>query len=145
MINYHQDNSINLLHLAKFTYNNTYCSSFGHTCHFLWTMDDTYRFNTLAMGRKNNLVVKDFIERSPTTWTISYYWWNIPNYISIITFEINENLPNIRCFNSWTLFMNLQFLGDIFSHLHYLKWMVKKILKWKKSWIRKFLVNIWNA
>lgn len=51
------------------------------TLHSLWSMDETYRFNTLAMGRIINSVVKDFIEKSPTTWTISYYWWNKPSFI----------------------------------------------------------------
>ncbi len=115
------------------------------TLHFLWTMDDTYTFNTLAMGRRNDLVVKDFIERSPTTWTISYYWWNKPSYISIITFEINENLPNIRCFNSWTFswIYNSWETYSITSTTWNGWW--RKIWSWKKSWIRKFLVNIWNA
>jgi len=40
MINYHQDDGVDLLPLAKFAHNNTYHSSFSQIP-FLQTMDDT--------------------------------------------------------------------------------------------------------
>ncbi len=62
MINYHQDDWVNLLPLFDFANNNTYHSSLDHIPFFV-NYGQHLRFNTLAMGRMNNLAIEDFIKR----------------------------------------------------------------------------------
>jgi hypothetical protein len=68
-----------------------------------------------------------------TTWKNSYYWSNKPNYISIIIFEINENLSNIP-YSSFRTFSWIYHLWET-----YLTTFINWNRHWKKNEVAKIL------
>jgi hypothetical protein len=63
MINYHQDDWVDLFPLREFVYNNIYHSSLGHIPFFA-NYEKYPSFDTLVKGRMNNSTTKDFIKKS---------------------------------------------------------------------------------
>jgi hypothetical protein len=63
MINYHQDDWVDLFPLREFVYDNIYHSSLGHILFFA-NYERHLSFDTLVKGRMNNLTTKDFIKKS---------------------------------------------------------------------------------